>query len=94
MKIENLKMKIFDKEFDFLSHIFLLFALGLGAVGIYRSRYDATGQFLVILVLSVFYILWGVLYHHLKGDLKRKLFFEYLILASIASVVGFLVFVR
>ena len=82
------------KHFDTVAHIFLLLALGLGAVGIYRSRYDATGQFLVILVLSVFYILWGVLYHHLKGDLKRKLFFEYLILASIASVVGFLVFVR
>ena len=82
------------KHFDTVAHIFLLLALGLGAVGIYRSRYDATGQFLVILVLSVFYILWGVLYHHLKGDLKRKLFFEYLILASIASVVGVLVFVR
>jgi len=82
------------KQFDTVAHIFLLFALGLGAVGIYRSRYDATGQFLVILVLAVFYILWGVLYHHLKGDLKRKLFFEYLILASIASVVGFLVFGR
>ena len=82
------------KQFDTVAHIFLLFALGLGAVGIYRSRYDATGQFLVILVLAVFYILWGVLYHHLRGDLKRKLFFEYLILASIAGVVGFLVFVR
>ena len=82
------------KHFDTLAHIFLLFALGLGAVGIYRSRYDATGQFLVILVLAVFYILWGVLYHYLRGDLKRKLFFEYLILASIAGVVGFLVFVR
>ena len=82
------------KQFDTVAHIFLLFALGLGAVGIYRSRYDATGQFLVILVLAVFYILWGVLYHYLRGDLKRKLFFEYLILASIAGVVGFLVFVR
>jgi len=82
------------KRFDTLAHIFLLLALGLGAIGIYRSRYDATGQFLVILALTVFYLVWGVIYHHLRGDFTKRLFFEYLILASIATVVGFLVFIR
>ena len=89
MKIEN-----FMKQYDTLSHIFLLLALAVGAIGIYRSRYDTTGQFLVILAVTVFYLAWGIVYHHLRGDLTKRLFFEYLILASIATVVGFLVFVR
>ena len=94
MKIENLKFKNSDRGFDALAHIVLLVALVIGTAGVYRSRYDATGQFLVILALVVFYLVWGVIYHHLRGDLEKRLFFEYLILASISTVVGFLVFIR
>lgn len=82
------------KRLDSLAHIFLLFGFAVGAMAIVRLRYDSLSQFLVILLLSLFYLLWGATYHHLRGDISRKLFLEYLLIASIATLAAFLVFVR
>jgi len=84
----------FMKHFDTLSHIFLLLGFVVGIIGILKMRYEVTSQFLIILALAVFYLLWGVVYHDRKKDLTLKLFLEYFLLASIATVVGFLVFLR
>lgn len=78
---------------DTISHIFLIAGVAIGLVAIMRLQYDSVAQFLVILILAFFYLLWGATYHHLKGDISKKLFLEYLIVALIASVAGFLVFV-
>ncbi len=80
------------KHFDTLSHIFLLLGFVVGIIGIFKMRYQVSGQFLIILALAVFYLLWGVVYHDRRKDLTLKLFLEYLLLASIATVVGYLVF--
>lgn len=82
------------KRLDTLAHIFLLVGLAIGILAIVRLRYDNISQFLVILLLCVFYLLWGTAYHHLKGDISKKLFSEYLLIALIAAVAAFLVFVR
>jgi len=82
------------KRLDTLAHIFLLSAFAVGVAAIFRLRYDPTGQFLVIIILCLFYLMWGATYHHIKGDITKKVFLEYLLIASIAAIAGFLVFVR
>ena len=90
LDVEQLKMK----RLDILAHIFLIFGLIVGGVAVYRLRYDSTSQFLVILVITLFYLLWGTTYHHIKGEIKKKLLLEYLLIALIVIIVGFLVFVE
>lgn len=87
-------MHLHSKFFDTLAHLVLFFVLSAGAVGIYLRRYSQLEQFLIILALSASYIVWGVVYHLLKGDFGKKLFLEYLLLAAIAAVSGFLVYMN
>lgn len=82
------------KNLEKLAYFFLLCGFAVGTMAIVRLKYDSISQFLVILLLCLFYLLWGATYHHLKGDLTKRLFLEYFLIASIASVAAFLVFVR
>ena len=82
------------KHLDILAHTFLVLGLAVGAVAIYRLRFDSTSQFLVVLIITLFYLLWGTTYHHIKGEIEKKLFLEYLLIASIALFAAFLVFLR
>ena len=93
MKIKNCKLKIPARHFDTLAHVFLAVGLIIGVVAVYKIRFDATSQFAIILILCAFYLIWAGVYHNLKGDLTRKLAFEYLLIAGIVIAVGFLVFV-
>ena len=80
------------KHLDILAHVFLILGIAVGAMAIYRLRFDATSQFLVVLIITLFYLLWGTTYHHIKGEISKKLFLEYLLIALIVIIVGFLVF--
>ncbi len=80
------------KHLETLAHIFLFFGLAVGLLAIFRLRYDSFSQFLVILVLAFFYLLWGATYHHLKGDISKKLFLEYLLISAVTAAAAFLVF--
>src|SRR3972149_4010546 len=60
------------KHLDIFAHIFLILGITVGAVAIYRLRFDSTSQFLVILIITLFYLLWGTTYHHLKGKISQK----------------------
>lgn len=80
------------KHLDILAHIFLIIGLIVGSVAVYRLRFDSTSQFLVILIIVLFYLLWGTTYHHIKGEITKKLFAEYLLIALIVVIVALLVF--
>jgi lipopolysaccharide export LptBFGC system permease protein LptF len=81
------------KHFDIVAHILLFLGFLAGLIAFYQSRYERTWQFFIIIGFSAFYIIWGIIFHSLKRDLKLKLLLEYLLLASIAAVAGILVFV-
>lgn len=81
------------KTLDIIAHVVLYFGLAVGASAVFLSRFDENKQFLLILLLVAFYLLWGYLYHELRRDLTRKLFGEYLLVALIALAAGFLVFI-
>jgi len=80
-----------NKHFDKFAHVFLYAALVIGAIGVYLSRFNSQRQFTVVLLLVVFYLIWGFAYHHLKGDANKKLMIEYLIIAVIALLASFFV---
>ena len=80
------------KHLDILAHVFLILGLAVGVAAIYRLRYDSISQFLVILIITFFYLLWGTTYHHIKGEIKKKLLLEYLLIALIVVICAFLVF--
>ena len=78
---------------DTIAYLLLLLAFLVGVLAFYGLRFDATVQFLVILTLVFFYLIWAVVYHLAKRDFTTKLFLEYLLIAAIAAVVGILVFI-
>jgi len=90
LDVKQLKMK----RLDILAHAFLILGIAVGAVAIYRLRFDSTNQFLVVLIITLFYLLWGTTYHHIKGEIEKKLLLEYLIIALIVIISGFLVFAQ
>lgn len=80
------------KYLDILSYSLLLLCIVLGGVAIYNLRFEMASQIVVILMLVVFYIIWGMVYHNLKRDLTPRLFKEYLVIGAIAVCAGLLVF--
>ncbi len=82
-----------NKNSDKIAHAVLYGVLALGAVAIYLVRFSAKLQFLVILYMVAFYLIWGFVYHHLRQDASKKLMIEYLVIASIALVAGYFVLV-
>ena len=82
-----------NKRLDNLAHLFLYSGFVVGGVAIYSVRYNPTRQFAVVVLLAVFYVLWGFTYHHTKRETTSKLFFEYLLIALIAILAGFFVLV-
>lgn len=80
-----------NKHLDKFAHLFLYFGFVVGAVAIYMAKYDPTRQFLVIVLLVAFYMLWGFSYHHAKREASGRLYLEYLLVALIALLAGFFV---
>ena len=81
------------KRFDTLAYVCLYSVLVIGAAIVYKLRFDSLYQFLVILLLCAFYLVWGFAFHYLKKDASTRLFLEYLIIAAIAVFAAYLVFV-
>ena len=80
------------KHFEKIAHLVLILGFLLGVVAIFRVRFETTGQFWVILMLALFYLVWGIVYHSIKGDFDKKLFLEYFLIAAISAVSAFGVF--
>ncbi len=80
------------KQLDLVSHLLLIAGIAVGLVAILRMRYSGQDQFLIILSIVFFYLAWGLVYHYAKRDLAKKLYLEYLIIASICAVAAILVF--
>lgn len=85
--------KTISKKHDLAWHLFLYAGLAFGFIAVYLVRFEAGRQFIILMLLVVFYLVWGFAYHHTKGDANRKIFLEYLFIGLIALAAGFLVLV-
>jgi len=81
------------KQLDKTAHIILYGVFILGTVAILSVRFSSKLQFLVILYMVAFYLIWGFIYHRLRHDDSKKLMIEYLIIGSITLVASYFVFI-
>ena len=73
--------------FDFL---LLLLIVGLGLTGILIFRFDVASQIAVAVLMSIFYVFWGLFHHHHDQNLTGSVALEYI---GIASLVAFILIV-
>jgi hypothetical protein len=76
----NKIVKIFN-----LAILFVI--LGGGIFSFISLAGNQSSQFIVGVVTSIAYALWGIFYHSYEGNLHRKVVVEYLLIAAIAIMV-------
>lgn len=81
------------KHIEKWAHLVLIGGFLVGSISFFRAP-AGEGRFLVVFSMTLFYLVWGLLYHHIRRDLSYKILLEYLAIAAIASVVNILVFLR
>lgn len=70
-----------------LTHYLLLIAiLAAGIIFFYYFAAFPERQFFVVIATSVSYLIWGIVYHLMEGDLHLKIVVEYLLIALLAIV--------
>ncbi len=69
-----------------IHYIVLILILSGGVAGFYNAAPNILTQFIVGVVTSVAYIIWGVVYHALKKDLHTRVMVEYVLISAIAIV--------
>ena len=74
------------KHIKFLNYLVLCAILVGGVSTFYYVRPNVNLQFVVGVVTSVFYVLWGIIHHVLNKDLRKKVVVEYLLIGAIALV--------
>lgn len=62
----------------------LILILLLGLIMFYLNIGFPNRQLLVIILISFFYVMWGIIHHFLQGDLHPKIVVEYILIAIIA----------
>lgn len=64
----------------------LLLILAGGALTFWYASGNTGLQIAVGVVMSVAYVLWGIIHHAMKGDLHRNIVIEYVLIGAIAVV--------
>lgn len=65
-------------------YLILVLLLSLGVATIFNFAGNPNMQFLIIVITSILYFLWGVVHHWLEGDLHPKIVVEYLLISILA----------
>lgn len=68
----------------YLHYLILFLILTVGVYLIYLFRGLPDRQFFMAITTSLFYFLWGIIYHKLEGDLHPKIVIEYLFITLFA----------
>lgn len=72
-----------------LSHvnfIVLCIILATSVFTFWGAQNDRTMQLFIGIATSITYVLWGIIYHSLEGDLHPKVVIEYCLVGCIAVV--------
>lgn len=73
-----------DTNFHLLHYLVLIVILFLAVVLFFLSSGENLLQFRIAIATSFVYFLWGMVHHHLEGDLHPKIMVEYLLIALLA----------
>ncbi len=75
--------KVLHKYIYFLT-LFLVLALSIWLF--YLLAGFPRKQFVLIILAAIFYFIWGVVHHLIKGDFHLKIMLEYLLIAILAVI--------
>ncbi|MDO8715895.1 MAG: hypothetical protein Q7J73_03685 [Dehalococcoidales bacterium] len=81
------------KHRDKVAHLILVAGFIVGLAAFFQAG-PGQNQFVIVLSMTVYYLVWGFTYHHLRRDINAVLLLEYLAIAAIASVVNVIIFAR
>lgn len=73
-----------ELHFHLIHYLVLILILGLGVLLFLFFSIDKGTQFLVGIIISLLYFVWGVSHHYLEGDLHPAIVVEYLLIALLA----------
>lgn len=74
------------KQTSFIHTFILLCIVGGGLAAFYYLRPNTSLQFTVGVIMSITYVLWGIIHHTIQKDLHLKVVIEYVLMAAIAIV--------
>lgn len=63
-----------------------------GLVLFWLFNYDRQVQFLLLVLMTFFYLGWAMIFHHQRQELHPKIILEYLIMAIIGCSITYLLF--
>jgi hypothetical protein len=73
-----------------LQHYLPLFGLLVACViGFVIFSYDNIFRMAVVSAASLSYIVWGIVHHHIHGDLHLSVIVEYIAVAALGVVIAF-----
>lgn len=75
-----------EKQFHLLHYVVLISILLFAVVLFSFFTGNAQYQFYIAIITSFAYFIWGIIHHHLEGDLHPKIMVEYLFIAILAVV--------
>lgn len=67
-----------------LHFLILLGILGIGVASFFAAKGSSGLQFFIGVVTALAYVVWGIIYHAIAGDLHKKVVVEYVLIAAIA----------
>lgn len=73
-------------KLSYVNFIVLCLILVTGVVTFWGAHNDRMLQLYIGIATSVAYVLWGLIYHGLEGDLHPKIVVEYTLVGAIAIV--------
>lgn len=80
-----------NKYFHVFRHLvdFLLLGaiIGTGLLGLLLLKFDRAAQIAVVILMSVFYIFWGMFHHYHDGNLTVKVIAEYILMATLVATI-------
>ncbi len=82
-------MSCFPKNKGYYISLFLVLIVGI--VLALSASYDKSLQFFIIVMITVFYVLFGILHHHLHHDNSPKVVVEYVLVGSLGMALVLLV---
>lgn len=58
---------------------------------LWMTAYDKALQMAVVVLLSLFYVLWGLLHHFMHHDLHIKVVLEYILIGALGISIAFFI---
>lgn len=77
------------KHLWYYSGLLIVSVLALSLL--WMTAYDKALQMAALVLLSLFYILWGLLHHFMHHDLHMKIVLEYILIGALGISIAFFI---